>query len=185
MTSQGTAYGRFSRAIARRDVFQAELAAGELGELSLRGRPRAHVPVRGGGISEVRAGRAPVPPAAAREAGPIARGRGAHRRAARRAPSLALTGPSRSSRVPTRGGERPLTQTWTTRIRTVSVRHERPACVPLEHPRRRRDLDLLAVVCKALDHVGRSLREGSDKGERGLTQGSRGPRARFGPCRSR
>ncbi len=35
VTSQGTAYGRFSRAIARRDVFQAELAAGELGDLSL------------------------------------------------------------------------------------------------------------------------------------------------------
>jgi hypothetical protein len=35
MTSQGTAYGRFARALQRGDVFQAELAARELGQLSL------------------------------------------------------------------------------------------------------------------------------------------------------
>ena len=35
MTSQGTAHGRFSRSIAGRNVFQAELAARELGRLSL------------------------------------------------------------------------------------------------------------------------------------------------------
>jgi hypothetical protein len=33
MTSQGTAHGRFSRAIQRRDLFSAELAARELGGL--------------------------------------------------------------------------------------------------------------------------------------------------------
>ena len=35
MTSQGTAHGRFARALARRDLVQAELAALELGRLSL------------------------------------------------------------------------------------------------------------------------------------------------------
>jgi hypothetical protein len=35
MTSQGTAYGRFARALRRGDVFQAELAARELGRLTL------------------------------------------------------------------------------------------------------------------------------------------------------
>ena len=35
MTSQGTAYGRFARALRRGDVFQAELAARELGKLTL------------------------------------------------------------------------------------------------------------------------------------------------------
>jgi hypothetical protein len=35
MTSQGTAYGRFTRAVQRGNVFQAELAARELGTLSL------------------------------------------------------------------------------------------------------------------------------------------------------
>ena len=35
MTSQGTAHGRFQRAIARRDLSQAELAAYELDGLSL------------------------------------------------------------------------------------------------------------------------------------------------------
>src|SRR5690349_6152555 len=35
MTSQGTARGRFQRAIHKRDVFAAELAAREMGGLSL------------------------------------------------------------------------------------------------------------------------------------------------------
>jgi hypothetical protein len=35
MTSQGSAYGRFQRAIRRRQLFHAELAARELGHLSL------------------------------------------------------------------------------------------------------------------------------------------------------
>jgi len=35
MTSQGTAHGRFSRAIAQRNLFNAEIAAKELGGLSL------------------------------------------------------------------------------------------------------------------------------------------------------
>jgi hypothetical protein len=35
MTSQGTAYGRFARALRRGDVSQAELAARELGRLTL------------------------------------------------------------------------------------------------------------------------------------------------------
>ena len=35
MTSQGTAYGRFRRAIKRRQLFHAELAARELGRLTL------------------------------------------------------------------------------------------------------------------------------------------------------
>jgi hypothetical protein len=35
MTSQGTAYGRFARALQRGNVFQAELAAREIGHLSL------------------------------------------------------------------------------------------------------------------------------------------------------
>ena len=35
MTSQGTAHGRFQRAIARRDLSQAELAAYELESLSV------------------------------------------------------------------------------------------------------------------------------------------------------
>jgi hypothetical protein len=35
MTSQGTAYGRFARAVQRGDILQAEHAARELGELSL------------------------------------------------------------------------------------------------------------------------------------------------------
>jgi hypothetical protein len=35
MTSQGTAYGRFQRALKRRNLFQAELAARELGSLNL------------------------------------------------------------------------------------------------------------------------------------------------------
>jgi hypothetical protein len=35
MTTQGTAHGRFQRAIARRNIFQAELAARELGGLNL------------------------------------------------------------------------------------------------------------------------------------------------------
>jgi hypothetical protein len=35
MTSQGTAYGRFARALRRGDIFQAELAARELGQLTL------------------------------------------------------------------------------------------------------------------------------------------------------
>ena len=35
MTSQGTAYGRFARALRRGDVLQAELAARELGRLTL------------------------------------------------------------------------------------------------------------------------------------------------------
>ncbi len=35
VTSQGTAHGRFARALARRDLVQAELAALELGRLSL------------------------------------------------------------------------------------------------------------------------------------------------------
>src|SRR5437899_460164 len=35
MTSQGTAHGRFQRAIQRRSIFQADLAARELGTLSL------------------------------------------------------------------------------------------------------------------------------------------------------
>lgn len=35
MTSQGTAHGRFARALQRGDVFQAEVAARELGRLSL------------------------------------------------------------------------------------------------------------------------------------------------------
>ena len=35
MTSQGTAHGRFQRAIQRRNLFQAELAIREMGTLSL------------------------------------------------------------------------------------------------------------------------------------------------------
>jgi hypothetical protein len=35
MTSQGTAYGRFQRAMHRRQLFHAELAARELGHLAL------------------------------------------------------------------------------------------------------------------------------------------------------
>ena len=35
MTSQGSAHGRFQRAIQRRNLFQAELAIRELGTLSL------------------------------------------------------------------------------------------------------------------------------------------------------
>jgi hypothetical protein len=35
MTSQGSAHGRFQRAIQRRNVFRADLAAHELGSLSL------------------------------------------------------------------------------------------------------------------------------------------------------
>jgi hypothetical protein len=35
MTSQGTAYARFARALQRGNVFQAELAAREIGHLSL------------------------------------------------------------------------------------------------------------------------------------------------------
>jgi hypothetical protein len=35
MTSQGTAHGRFTRAIARRNLFQAELALREMGTPSL------------------------------------------------------------------------------------------------------------------------------------------------------
>lgn len=35
VTSQGTAHGRFTRFIQQRNVFQAELAARELGQLSL------------------------------------------------------------------------------------------------------------------------------------------------------
>lgn len=35
VTSQGSAHGRFTRALQRRDLFQAELAARELGALSL------------------------------------------------------------------------------------------------------------------------------------------------------
>jgi hypothetical protein len=35
MTSQGTAYARFARALHRGNVFQAELAAREIGRLSL------------------------------------------------------------------------------------------------------------------------------------------------------
>src|SRR2546423_11895234 len=35
MTSKGTAHGRFQRAIQRRHLFHAELAARELGQLSL------------------------------------------------------------------------------------------------------------------------------------------------------
>jgi hypothetical protein len=35
MTSQGTAYGRFARAVQRGNIFQAQLAAGEMGSLSL------------------------------------------------------------------------------------------------------------------------------------------------------
>jgi hypothetical protein len=35
MTSQGSAHGRFSRAIQTRNLFQAELAIRELGQLSL------------------------------------------------------------------------------------------------------------------------------------------------------
>jgi hypothetical protein len=35
MTSHGTAYGRFARAVQRGNVFQAEIAARELGQLSL------------------------------------------------------------------------------------------------------------------------------------------------------
>ncbi len=36
MTSQGTASGRFQRALARRSVFQAEMAAREMGQVSLQ-----------------------------------------------------------------------------------------------------------------------------------------------------
>jgi hypothetical protein len=35
MTSQGTPYGRFQRALKRRNLFQAKLAARELGALNL------------------------------------------------------------------------------------------------------------------------------------------------------
>jgi hypothetical protein len=35
MTSQGTAYGRFARAIRSRNLLNAEIAAREMGELSL------------------------------------------------------------------------------------------------------------------------------------------------------
>jgi hypothetical protein len=35
MTSQGTAHGRLTRAIERRNLFQAELALREMGTLSL------------------------------------------------------------------------------------------------------------------------------------------------------
>ena len=35
MTSQGSAYGRFRRAIQRRHVVAAEIAANEMGQLSL------------------------------------------------------------------------------------------------------------------------------------------------------
>jgi len=35
MTSQGTAHGRFQRAIRNRNVLNAEIAAREIGELSL------------------------------------------------------------------------------------------------------------------------------------------------------
>jgi len=41
MTSQGTAHGRFQRAIHRRHVQAAEMAAREMGGLSLRRRARA------------------------------------------------------------------------------------------------------------------------------------------------
>jgi hypothetical protein len=46
----------------------------------------------------------------------------------------------------------------------------RSAFVAFEHPCRRRDLDLFAYVCKALDHMRRSLREGAEEGERGLAR---------------
>ena len=35
MTSQGTAHGRFARAVKNRNLFNAEIAAREMGELSL------------------------------------------------------------------------------------------------------------------------------------------------------
>jgi hypothetical protein len=35
MTSQGSAHGRFQRAIARRSLFHAELAAREMGHVNL------------------------------------------------------------------------------------------------------------------------------------------------------
>jgi len=35
MTSQGSAHGRFQRAIARRSLFHAELAAREMGDVNL------------------------------------------------------------------------------------------------------------------------------------------------------
>jgi hypothetical protein len=47
MTSQGTAHGRFQRAIHSRNVFQAELAIRELGRLSLLDA-RARNDFRGG-----------------------------------------------------------------------------------------------------------------------------------------
>ena len=48
----------------------------------------------------------------------------------------------------------------------MAVRRE--GSVPLEHARRREDLDVPADVRRALDHVGGRLSEGAEQRERGL-----------------